>query len=318
MSEHVEFLVGDEQVGTRLDVAVSSAVPDLSRTLTGALVERGQVLVNEHACKRSYRLAKGDLVTVNVERPPSLSAEPEEMPLELVYQDADMAVIDKPAGLVVHPAPGHLNGTLANGLVGLFPQTAGIGGEVRPGIVHRLDKDTSGLIAVALSRAGQTSLQAQIADRSAERRYLAVVAGSISPREGVIEAPIGRDEQHRKRMAVHGVAAREARTRYRVLRHFAAYSLIEATLDTGRTHQIRVHFAAIGHPLAGDSVYGGPKLPDLDRQFLHAYRLTLRIPSTGERVTFSSELPPDLRAALHNLGSGVEDAPSFAAELMTK
>ncbi len=293
----------------RLDVAIASAAPELSRTLARALIDGGQVRVGGQVCKPSYRLARGDLVTATIDLPPSLSAAPEDLPLQVVYQDADMAVIDKPAGLVVHPAPGHPRGTLANGLVGMFPQSAGVGGEERPGIVHRLDKDTSGLIAVALSPAGQTSLQAQIADKSAERRYLALVPGTISPAEGVIDAPIGRDERHRKRMAVHGTAARPARTRYRVLRSCGGYSLVEAKLDTGRTHQIRVHFAAIGHPLAGDSVYGGPTLPSLDRQFLHAYRLALQIPSSGERLTFASDLPADLRTLLDRLGCVAPDVP---------
>jgi 23S rRNA pseudouridine1911/1915/1917 synthase len=305
----VEFRVGEEQAGMRLDVAVASADPDLSRTLARALIDGGQVRVGGNVCKPAYRLVPGDVVVVTVEPPPSLSAAPEALPLQVVYQDADMAVIDKPAGLVVHPAPGHPGGTLANGLVGMFPQSAGVGGEERPGIVHRLDKDTSGLIAVALSPAGQMSLQAQIADRSAERRYLALVSGTMSPVEGVIEAPIGRDERHRKRMAVHGAAARPARTRYRVVRICSGYTLLEAKLDTGRTHQIRVHLAAIGHPVAGDSVYGGPTVPNLDRQFLHAYRLALRIPSTGERLTFAADLPADLRSVLDQLGCGAPELP---------
>lgn len=309
MSRHVEFRVDDDHVGMRLDVAVSSVVPAVSRTLARTLVERGLVRVGESTCKPSYRLAKDDLVTVEVEIPPSLSASAEDIPLRIVYQDADMAVIDKPAGLVVHPAPGHPGGTLANGLVGMFPQSIEIGGQERPGIVHRLDKDTSGLIAVALSPAGQSSLQSQIADRSAERRYLALASGAVSPTEGVIDAPIGRDERHRKRMAVHGIAARQARTRYRVVQSFLGFSLIEAKLDTGRTHQIRVHLAAIGHPLAGDALYGGESLSGLDRQFLHAYRLTLRVPSSGERVTFSSRLPPDLQAMLDALTTGAGSTP---------
>ncbi len=304
MSRRVEFRVDDDEVGTRLDVAVSSVVPDVSRTLARSLIERGLVRVGETTSKPSYRLAKDDLVTVEVETPPSLSAAPEDIPLRIVYRDADMAVIDKPAGLVVHPAPGHPGGTLANGLAGMFPQSIEVGGQERPGIVHRLDKDTSGLIAVALSPAGQSSLQSQIADRSAERRYLALVSGAVSPAEGVIDAPVGRDERHRKRMAVHGIAARQARTRYRVVQSFLGFSLIEAKLDTGRTHQIRVHLAAIGHPLAGDALYGGESLSGLDRQFLHAYRLTLRVPSSGERVTFSSQLPPDLQATLDALTPG--------------
>ncbi len=301
MSDHVEFTAGVQQEGMRLDVAVSEAVVDLSRTQARALIDSGQVRVAGRTGKPSYRLMEGDVVTVTVDRPPALSAIPEDIPLTIVYRDADMVVIDKPAGMVVHPAPGHSGGTIANALMGMFPEAQGVGGAERPGIVHRLDKDTSGLMLAALSPAGQSSLQAQIADRTAERRYLALVAGHPRSKEGVIDVTIGRDPRDRKRMAVHGIAAREARTRYQVLREMPGFSLVEAKLDTGRTHQIRVHCAAIGHPIAGDSVYGGPALPGLHRQFLHAYRLAVRSPRTGEQLTFESDLPPDLNLVLGQL-----------------
>lgn len=301
MTDRIEFTVDAALAGKRLDVAVSEMVADLSRTQARALVEGGLVRVGNSVSKPAHRLMQGDVVTVTVERAASLSAAPENIPLDIVYQDRDMVAIDKPAGMVVHPAPGHEAGTLANALVGLFPESRGIGGEERPGIVHRLDKDTSGLMVAALSSAGQASLQAQIADRSAERRYLALIAGQLTRSEGIIEAPIGRDPRDRKRMAVHGIAARPARTRYRVIRRLGAFTLVEAKLDTGRTHQIRVHFAAIGHPIAGDSLYAGPGLPGLHRQFLHAYRLSVRSPATGESLTFSSDLPADLQKVLGRL-----------------
>lgn len=301
MTEQVSFRVGAENDGVRLDIGVSRSVPNLSRTQARMLVDAGHVRVDGAICKPSHRLAEGETVMVSVERAPALSAEAEDIPLEVVYRDADMAVIDKPAGMVVHPAPGHPGGTLANALVSLFPQSKDVGGGERPGIVHRLDKDTSGLMAVALSPAGQMSLQAQIGDRSAERRYLALVAGHVASKEGIIDAPIGRDAQHRKRMAVHGLAAREARTRYRVLATAPNFTLVEAKLDTGRTHQIRVHFAALGHPVVGDLVYGGTPYWGLERHFLHAYRLALHAPSNGERLSFSSALPDDLTAVLNDL-----------------
>jgi 23S rRNA pseudouridine1911/1915/1917 synthase len=261
------------------------------------------VAVNGRAARPAYRVAEGDEITVSDVRPSSLSAAPEDIPLSIVYQDADLAVIDKPAGLVVHPAPGHAGGTLANALAARFPATRDVGAEERPGIVHRLDRDTSGLMVVALTPAAHADLQAQIASREASRQYLALVAGHLPRREGTIEAPIGRDVHDRKRMAVHGAAARSARTSYRVLESLPGFDLVEASLHTGRTHQIRVHFSAVGHPLAGDSRYGGPGLPGLCRQFLHAYRLGVRSPSGGQRLTFESLLPADLRAVLEELGS---------------
>jgi 23S rRNA pseudouridine1911/1915/1917 synthase len=206
----------------------------------------------------------------------------------------------------VHPAAGHESGTLANALLARFPAVAEVGQELRPGIVHRLDKDTSGLIAVALNPTAQASLQRQIAAREAERRYIALATGKVEPAEGTIEAPIGRDPANRKRMTVHGLAARPARTTYRVLEYVDGFTLLDIRLHTGRTHQIRVHFAAIGHPLAGDTTYHGASLPSLRRQFLHADRLTVRSPSSGKELHFYSPLPTDLQVVVDALRAGKE------------
>jgi 23S rRNA pseudouridine1911/1915/1917 synthase len=249
----------------------------------------------------AYRLKAGDEIDVEPIFSPSLTMQPEEIPLHVVYEDRDLAVIDKPAGLVVHPAAGHESGTLANALLARFPAVQEVGQEMRPGIVHRLDKDTSGLIAVALNPAAQTSLQRQIGEREAERRYLALATGKVEPATGTIEAPIGRDPVNRKRMAVHGMAARPARTSYHVMEYLDGFSLLDVRLHTGRTHQIRVHLAAMGHSIAGDRTYHGATYPGLDRQFLHAYRLTVRSPSTGEELEFRSPLPADLQTVLDSL-----------------
>jgi 23S rRNA pseudouridine1911/1915/1917 synthase len=297
----VTFTVLPEEAGKRADVVVAEHLPDISRSLVRSLIDAGRVHVNGRPIKASRRVAAGDQAEVEVVLPPSLSASPEPIPLTIVYQDADLAVIDKPAGLVVHPAAGHGGGTVANALAAMFPQTRQVGPADRPGIVHRLDKDTSGLMVVALSPAAQVSLQQQIASRTAERRYLALATGRLEPKEGTIEAPIGRDLRHRKRMAVHGVGARPARTSYRVLEYLDGFTLLEARLHTGRTHQIRVHLAAVGHPLAGDRSYHGAQLEGLDRQFLHAYRLALHSPSTGRSLEFESPLPPDLEGTLEQL-----------------
>lgn len=302
MEDRRTLSVGQEDAGERLDSYLAGQVPDVSRSLAATLVRDGLVRVNGHTSRPSYRVARGDDIEIQIVHPPALSAEPEEIPLRVVYEDADLAVVDKPPGMVVHPAPGHADGTLANALAARFPLTRGVGEEQRPGIVHRLDRDTSGLMVVALTPAAHRDLQNQIAAREASRRYLALVSGHMPAGEGTIEAPIGRDTRDRKRMAVHGAAAREARTSYRVLERLPGFDLVEATLHTGRTHQIRVHFAAVGHPVVGDSTYGGSNLQGLNRQFLHAYQLSVRSPSSGSTLSFESPLPADLATVLRSLG----------------
>ena len=245
-------------------------------------------------------------------RPLPSTSRPRTIPLAVVYEDADLLVIDKPAGLVVHPAPGHPAGTLVNALLARCPDLAGIGGVQRPGIVHRLDKDTSGLIVVAKTQSAHDSLVRQLRDRGVVKRYLALVRGRPRPEQGTISAPIARDPRHRQRMGVVA-GGREAVSDYRVLEDLGAWSLLEVTIHTGRTHQIRVHLAYMGHPVAGDPVYGGRRggeaLPPgvrLDRQFLHAAVLGFRLPSTGEVCEFRAELPPDLREVLAALRARVQ------------
>lgn len=301
MSELCHLEVESEDAGTRLDVFLAARLVSVSRSAAQRMVREGHVRVNGRITRPSTRVETGDVINGRIVLPPTLSARPESIPLTIVYADDDLAVIDKPAGMVVHPAPGHSSGTVANALAALYPAIRDLDGDVRPGIVHRLDKDTSGLMVVALSASAHAALQRQIAARQAGREYCALAGGIVSPDSGVIDAPIGRDQRERSRMAAHGAAARPARTAYRVRERLPGYTLLEARLETGRTHQIRVHFAASGHPLAGDSAYGGGELPGLNRQFLHATRLTLRSPSTGEVLDLRSPLPSDLDAVLRSL-----------------
>jgi 23S rRNA pseudouridine1911/1915/1917 synthase len=282
--------------GLRLDKFVGDRCPGLSRTRARRLIEEGCVTVNDRPAKPSFTLSVGDKVDVSVppESPPDLSPEP--IPLEIVYEDADLLVIDKPAGLAVHPAPGHPSHTLANAVLAHLPALAEDVDSLRPGIVHRLDKDTSGLIIVAKNRAAHENLSDQFKSRSVSKAYIVLVKGKLSPESGVIEAAIGRDPRNRQRMAVVA-RGREARTEYRVIQYIGDYSLLEIRPRTGRTHQIRVHLAAIGFPVVGDTTYGVAS-PHLSRQFLHASRLGFNLPSTGRPVEFTSPLPPDLEKAL--------------------
>ena len=300
MPDVVDAIVDESLQGARLDVFLAGTA-GLSRSGAASLIRDGHIRVNGASARPSLRVARGDRVTGEVLRRPALSAVPESLPIDIVYQDQDLVIVDKPAGLVVHPAPGHSTGTLANALMALYPAAKSVGPADRPGIVHRLDKDTSGLLVIALNDRSREHLQRQIASRRAGRTYRALATGNIVPREGVIDTPIGRDPKDRKRMWVYGVASRTARTHYRVLEPVGRFAYLEVRLETGRTHQIRVHFAASGHPLAGDEIYGGPVLPGLARQFLHASELHLESPSTGEALSFHSDLAPDLQAVLDEL-----------------
>jgi 23S rRNA pseudouridine1911/1915/1917 synthase len=283
--------------GPRLDVFIARRVPGLSRARAQALIASGHVAVNGAAARASRSVQPGDEIVVQI--PPAQAAvpAPESIPLTIVYQDTDVAVIDKPAGLVVHPGAGRAGGTLVNALLGAIPDLSGIGGVARPGIVHRLDKDTSGLIVVAKNDAAHRELSAQIGSRRARREYVALVRGRVGWIERTVRLPIGRHPTHRKRMAVVE-SGRPAETRFSVVSRHGRYTLVECRLATGRTHQIRVHAQAIGHPIVGDPQYGhGPEL-GLPRQFLHAARLAFAHPRTGEAMTFVSPLPADLRDAL--------------------
>ena len=301
--------------GERLDVFVARRCPGLSRSNVQRLIREGGVSVGEPPLsgRAGQRLERGDRVAVRmpVEEPPALRPEP--APLTIVYEDDDLLVVDKPAGMTVHPAAGLpagqagvRRGTLAAALLAYRPELSGVGGPERPGIVHRLDRDTSGLLVVAKNEAARAALARQWKERQVEKGYVALVQGCLEPPEGVIDAPIGRDTRHRQRMAVVE-GGRAASTTYRVRQVLASgpegtdrCSLVDIRPLTGRTHQIRVHLAAIGHPVVGDRVYGRAS-PVLKRQFLHAYRLAFRHPVDGRPLEFESPLPEDLREALARL-----------------
>jgi len=285
---------------TRLDKYVCARVPELSRTRVQKLIAAGNITVNGQPAKPGLRLNPGDRIDIDIPPAPPRELKPEAIPLKIIYEDDDLLVVDKPAGLTVHPAPGHPAHTLVNAILAHFPHLADIGDSLRPGVVHRLDKDTSGVMLVAKNSAAQADLAKQFKSHSVTKAYLALVKGRLEPENGIIEADIGRDPHNRKKMAVV-VAGREARTEYRVIRYIGGYTLLEIMPETGRTHQIRVHLAAIGFPVVGDKVYG-VKSPHLSRQFLHASRLGFKLPSSGDYVEFKSELPSDLEKALGAIG----------------
>jgi len=298
MTGKYEFIV--DTSGVRLDRFVGEKCPGLSRTHAQKLIAADFVTVNGHPAKSSLKLEVGDRVAVTVPPEPPVSLTPEDIPLDIVYEDADLLVVDKPAGLAVHPSPGHPSHTLANAVLNYLPGLADNGDSLRPGIVHRLDKDTSGLLVVARNRVAQANLSEQFKSRAVSKSYLVLVKGKLTPESGVIEADIGRDPRNRQRMAVVS-RGREARTEYRVVRYVGDCSLLEIKPETGRTHQIRVHLAAIGFPVMGDDAYG-VRSPHLPRQFLHAARLGFKLPSSGEYVEFESPLPEDLERALREVG----------------
>jgi 23S rRNA pseudouridine1911/1915/1917 synthase len=285
--------------GERLDRYISRTRPELSRSYVQRLIAKGCVKANGLVVKAGYKLRMGDEVDIVLPPPASIGLEAEPIPLVVVYEDADLLVVDKPAGMAVHPAPGHPRGTLVNALLSHIPNLEGINGSMRPGIVHRLDKDTSGVMVVAKNGRAHEGLAAQFKGRTLKKKYLALIHGRLSPEEGAIEAPVGRDPGHRQRMAVVE-GGREARTSYRVLRSFEKYSLLEVLPASGRTHQIRVHLSAIGHPVVGDRLYGG-KTSLLERQFLHASYLAFEHPISGKHLEFRSSLPADLEAVLERI-----------------
>lgn len=286
--------------GIRLDKFLADRCPGISRSQLQKLIEQDMVLVNGNGARSAQKLNLGDMITVSPPSPEP-APEPEQIPLNVVYEDECLLVVDKPAGLTVHPAPGHSRHTLVNALLAHCPSLARSPRRDRPGIVHRLDKDTSGLMVVAKSNQVQEHLIQQFSSRSVQKKYLALVDGLITQREGVIEGPIGRDPDDRKLMAIVE-GGREARTQYRVLEYRDNHTLVEVTPETGRTHQIRVHLAAIGYPVFGDRLYGH-KSPYLRRQFLHAAHLSFKHPVSGEQLDFSSPLPEDLQQALDRLST---------------
>jgi 23S rRNA pseudouridine1911/1915/1917 synthase len=297
-TEIIELVV--DGGGSRLDKYIAEHC-DLSRSHIQKLIAEGRVLVDGRAAKSSRKVIPGESIVVVVPPPVSISIDPEDIPLDIVYEDDYVMVIDKPAGLTVHPAPGHRSGTLVNAILAHCPDLMAIKGSIRPGIVHRLDKDTSGLMMVAKNDTAQVSLSRQIKARAIKKGYLALVSGHLSPAQGTIEAPIGRHPRDRKRMAVISTG-REARTFYKVKEYLGNYTLLEVRTETGRTHQIRVHLSSISHPVVGDTVYG-KRSNLLGRQFLHAHRLGFRLPPGGDFVEFESPMPLDLEEALRQIAS---------------
>jgi 23S rRNA pseudouridine1911/1915/1917 synthase len=290
-----------EQGDERLDKTVSNRVPDLSREAAKRLIKAGEITVNGQLSRPSYRVQAGDelVVRIPIEIPEQVL--PETIPLDLIYEDETFLAVDKPAGMVVHPALGHSSGTLVNALLAHCPQVAEVGGPDRAGIVHRLDKDTSGLILVAKNDAARAALQRQFKRRRVVKTYLALVEDQMQPREGVIDAPIGRDKRQRKQMAVVR-SGRPAQTMYRAVEYFANHTLLEVRPHTGRTHQVRVHLAWMGYPVVGDTIYGYRRQRLLqNRHFLHAARLVFAHPVTGEEMALEAPLPPQLAAVLELL-----------------
>jgi len=289
----VEVKVIETQAGERVDKLLAAEL-GLSRSAVQRLVKGGSVVVNAAPVKPSHRLQAGDLVVVHLLPPPALEIRPEPIPLRILYEDNSLIVVDKPAGMVTHPAYGHTSGTLVNALLAHYPPLAQFDDPERAGIVHRLDKDTSGVVVTAKTEAVRRALQAQFKARQVQKTYLALVEGHPEPAQGVIRAAIGRDPKNRKRMAVLR-GGREALTAYRVLEFFDRHSLVQVEPQTGRTHQIRVHMAFIRHPVVGDRVYGyrRQRLP-LGRHFLHAQRIRIRHPVTDQSLEFCADLPPEL------------------------
>jgi 23S rRNA pseudouridine1911/1915/1917 synthase len=299
-----EFAISAGESGRRLDLVLAER-PELgSRSKAVDLIGRGGVLVDGVSRAKSYLVHEGQSVVVAIPEAESCDLTPESVDVTVLFEDGWLLVVDKPAGMPVHPSPGHTSGTLVQALLG-----RGIGGgeSYRPGVVHRLDKDTSGLLVVAKDAEVHRRLVALLRVRGIERRYIALVHGVIAAESGTIEAPVGRDPRRRKAMAIGGRAAREARTHFRVLERFAKFTLLEVRLETGRTHQIRVHLLGIGHPVAGDLTYGRKDTLAIGRQFLHSARLLLAHPMTGEKLDLRSPLPPDLARALDGVRGGGAD-----------
>lgn len=296
-----------EEAGLRLDAFLSGKVEELSRSGVQKLMESGGILVNGGPVKKNYKTRPGDQIQIELPEPEPVNILPENIPLDIRYEDEDVIVINKPKGLVVHPAPGHWSGTLVNALMyHCRDSLSGINGELRPGIVHRIDMDTSGLLIVAKNDFAHGALAEQLKDHSLSRVYEAVVVGNIRQDSGTIDAPIGRHPVDRKRMAVTEKNSRPAVTHYQVLTRYGGYTHLQLQLETGRTHQIRVHLSWQNHPIVGDQVYGRGKDLGLDSQCLHARTLRFRHPRTGELVTVTSELPEYFETVLKKLGSPVE------------
>jgi 23S rRNA pseudouridine1911/1915/1917 synthase len=308
-SETRHFQVNREQAGMRLDHYLSALLPAFSRAHIQRLIREGRVTLGSKTVRPSTVVRGGDELSLEIPPAAPSAPEPQDLPIDVLYEDTDIIVVDKPAGMVVHPAAGHAAGTLVNALLHRVEDLSGIGGEKRPGIVHRLDRGTSGVMVVAKHDAAHASLARQFHDREIEKEYVALVWGTVQAGRR-IDAPIGRDPNQRQRMSTRARRARAAVTRVTAARHFKGLSLLRVAIATGRTHQIRVHLSSIGHPVVGDVTYGGVRrhlpgdlrpLARLERPFLHAARLAFAHPSDGRRVEFTAPIAPDLNAVLEAL-----------------
>jgi 23S rRNA pseudouridine1911/1915/1917 synthase len=305
MSERLLTVILDEP-GERVDKALANALPEFSRAQCQRLLKEGRVYIDDLPVKGSKRLEGGERAVIDLPEVEPSEIEPQPIPLDIIYEDGDIILINKPAGIVVHPAAGHESGTLVNAVLAHCPDLTGVGGEKRPGVVHRLDKDTSGLILFAKNDRALRYLQRQFKERTVNKVYQALVDGVLPQNELLIDAPIGRDPQNRKKMAVippdSSAKSRKALTQVKVLIRYDEYSFLECSPHTGRTHQIRVHLAFAGYPIVGDKIYGRRKQPLLaGRHFLHAGKLTFRRPSDGQEITFTSPLPLELQRILDEL-----------------
>lgn len=298
MTDELKLTIDSAMTG-RIDKELAHHLADISRSQLQKWIEDGNVTVNGEKVKPKYKLAVGDRVVVQPEKPQKIDLEPENIPLDIVYEDDDVIVVNKPQGMVVHPAPGHPNHTLVNALLYHSPLST-INGEFRPGIVHRIDKDTSGLLMIAKNDLAHRSLAAQLKAKTNEREYVALVHGVIKEERGTIDAPLGRSKKDRKKQAVVE-DGRHAVTHFKVLERFQHYTLASCRLETGRTHQIRVHMKYIGHPLAGDPLYGPRKTLPGNGQYLHARLLGFKHPRTGKQMTFTSPLPEYFQKMIDHL-----------------
>ena len=297
----MRFAAESADAGQRIDHWLHARLPEFSRARIQDWIKSGHVRVNGAAVKAAYTMRSGDAIEVEPAAPPPLNAAPEAIPLRVLYEDADVVAIDKPAGMVVHAGAGVHSGTLVNALLHRFGELSGVGGPQRPGIVHRLDRFTSGVLLVAKNDAAHRNLAAQFAGREIEKVYLALVHGVVKNETGRIERPIARDPVHRTRMTARLAEGRAAWSEYRVLRRFREFTLLQVRIGTGRTHQIRVHLASIKHPVVGDTLYGAAAQPEWGRFFLHAHRIRFHQPATGAEIVVESPLPPELETWLATL-----------------
>lgn len=303
--ETTRLTVTTEEAGQRADSLLARRLEGLTRSAAARLLEEGRVTDRGRPVAKNLRVQPGQVLEVTLPEPEEPEARPQDIPLDVVYEDEDVIVVNKPTGMVVHPAPGHPDGTLVNALLYHCGESlSGVGGQKRPGIVHRIDRDTSGLIIAAKNDAAHLALAEQLQDHSLYREYEAVVVGNLREDSGTVDLPIARHPTDRKKMAVNHLNGRRAVTHWTVLARYPGYTHIQCRLETGRTHQIRVHMAALGHPVLGDPVYGGQRkgFPGLAGQCLHARRLTFRHPRTGEQVTVSCPLPDYFQAVLTRCG----------------